>query len=816
MHLFVFILLVVHHSYGVLLNNAANVECYLSKLIKEFEEKPRDFKFSSIIHPPLPRDFSASSKADYFYPKVLIWSPQEHFGIEMKCPVHNKNLPPLKWTKTVSGNKDCDARLIYDLHGNIILVQRIYYCVRGRICHSLRSTSLDVLHCLPSSIQVYFPIELFQRSGCTKNLLQYIETQILQGVNFLTISEGLASLNFQAFCRHRQMYLAAADEHSTAVNSSYSEFYSNQIFAFPSNDQIINLFLETFRRKKHLYQMDMDGVTATALSCDHTFKISRNIGLVREDDNKFINQFDQLFIALNEKGEVLAWKLTKSTAFSEIEDILNDVKSRLVRLNSKLDVICVDDCCHVRNKYNSVFPEVDVKLDLFHACQRIVRTMPRTNPLFGDMLRNFTQIFREDDDQGQSRLKSTPNKEKIESNLNSFMERWTNIPSSPLTDSTLLEIDLMRGHIAKGCLSGIPAGLGTERNEQLHRLLNRSLISGATRISTELAIALLTVLLHYHSKKASASTHSCNKRIKAGIQIDASTPQEEKTAQKHDKTSVTSSMENIVHSDALNVEPQVVMAEDIGDVCNESIASVILSSADNLRETIENTAKQSCDRSFVALDMLYTSKMTDILHVETNDGTEDPTVNSHLMNLERQLAGFGLQLDSIQRDGDCAFRSVIREITKRSVDDTVLQNHLNFLQLSTLDEDKATYALRQLFVKELTEKIEMYHNFVSGSKEEWESKVRELQRSGVFDQDIGDVVMKACSNIIRVPIVVITSSQSIPQVPFSPDQSVSNNPIYVAYHYYGAGHYDATVKAGKMCTSLKYPVSLLLKYILGS
>lgn len=796
MQVFIFLLLMVYNSSGVLLNNAADVELYIDTITKEFQEKPQDSKFSSVIHPPFPS--AVSSKTEYFMPKVLIWSPQEHFGIQMKCPVHDKNLLPLKWTNTVSGRKDSDARLVYDIQGNIILVQRIYYCVHGRISHILRSTSPDVLRCLPSNIQAYFPVELFQRSGCTKNLLQYIETQILQGVNFLTISEGLASLNFRTFCRQRQIYLAAANDHCTEVNSSYSEFYSNPVFAFPSNDQIINLFLETFRRKKHLYEMEMDRVTAAALTCDHTFKISNNIRLVREEDNKFIKQFDQLFIALNENGEVLAWKLTKSTAFSEIQDVLNELKTRLEGLNSKLDLICLDDCCHMRNKYNGVFPDVDVKLDLFHACQRIVRTVLRTNPLYRDMIKDFTQIFRQDDDQGQSRLKSTPKKEKIESNLDSFIERWTNIPSSPLTDSTLLEIEHLRGHIAKGCLSDIPAGYGTERNEQLHRLLNRSLISGATRISTELAIALLTVLLHYHTKKASACTHSCNKRIKTGIPIDAST-KVNKPAPKPVKTPMISIMEKVVpNSNSLNAEVQVVVAEDIKDVCNDTIAGVILLSAQNLRETIENTAKQSCNRSFDALDMLYTSKMPDILRIEANDDSQDPTISSHIKNLERQLAGFGLKLDSIQRDGDCAFRSIIREITKRSIDETFIHNHLDTLQLTCLDEDRATFALRQLFVKELTEKKEIYHNFVTGSKEELVSKAEVFQISGVFDQDIGDVVMKACSNILRVPIMVITSSQSVPQVPFFPDQPISNDPIYVAYHYYGAGHYDATVKAGKI------------------
>ena len=78
--------------------------------------------------------------------------------------------------------------------------------------------------------------------------------------------------------------------------------------------------------------------------------MSRNIGFVREEDNKLITQFSQLFIALNEKGEVLACKPTKSTSFSEIEDVLLDVKKILELAESKTGCDCVDEC-RVRNKY---------------------------------------------------------------------------------------------------------------------------------------------------------------------------------------------------------------------------------------------------------------------------------------------------------------------------------------------------------------------------------------------------------------------------------------------------------------------------------
>ena len=71
----------------------------------------------------------------------------------------------------------------------------------------------------------------------------------------------------------------------------------------------------------------------------------------------------------------------------------------------------------------------------------------------------------------------------------------------------------MRLHIQRECLPGIPPGCGTERNEQLHRLLNRSFITGATRISVELVMALLFILFYYHTTKLSAFRHDCNARV---------------------------------------------------------------------------------------------------------------------------------------------------------------------------------------------------------------------------------------------------------------------------------------------------------------
>lgn len=61
-------------------------------------------------------------------------------------------------------------------------------------------------------------------------------------------------------------------------------------------------------------------------TCDDTFKISPNIGVVSEGEKtKFVTLFKNVFV-LNENSEIVDWRLTKSTAFDEISDVLTSLK----------------------------------------------------------------------------------------------------------------------------------------------------------------------------------------------------------------------------------------------------------------------------------------------------------------------------------------------------------------------------------------------------------------------------------------------------------------------------------------------------------
>ena len=83
---------------------------------------------------------------------------------------------------------------------------------------------------------------------------------------------------------------------------------------------------------------------------------------------------------------------------------------------------------------------------------------------------------------------------KIEENFNAFINKWAYVKDGLVTQETFQATENLRVHVRKGCLSNIPPGCGTAWNEYIHRILNRSLLAGATTISIELAIAVLTIL----------------------------------------------------------------------------------------------------------------------------------------------------------------------------------------------------------------------------------------------------------------------------------------------------------------------------------
>lgn len=60
---------------------------------------------------------------------------------------------------------------------------------------------------------------------------------------------------------------------------------------------------------------------------------------------------------------------------------------------------------------------------------------------------------------------------------------------------------------------------------------------------------------------------------------------------------------------------------------------------------------------------------------------------------------------------------------------------------------------------------------------------------------LGDLIRKTCAEVLQITMVLVSSSESIPWPLFVPDKFPSEESVFVAFHFYGAGYYDSTRKA---------------------
>ena len=235
------------------------------------------------------------------------------------------------------------------------------------------------------------------------------------------------------------------------------------------------------------------------ISIDHTFKVAANVGYFRSD-HKWVTQYNSLFIIVNEVGQVLTWQFTKSEATSEVKHLMEALLHRFTLQNVTVNYVVLDDCCKWHAFLQDVFGgHVIVKLDLFHAVQCITRTFSRRDPYYSAIISELRMVFRMSGDIGKTRSMPTPQPHIIYQNLHLFLGRWQQV--AKFRNTTLKEIENLKKHIIKGCLTNVPTGFGTNRNEALHKHINPYFRK--SRLGVQAAYALLCLLFYMHNKRKS-------------------------------------------------------------------------------------------------------------------------------------------------------------------------------------------------------------------------------------------------------------------------------------------------------------------------
>ena len=186
----------------------------VDKLLEEYSSHSGYYHYDSVI--------STGLENSRLIPKVFIWCPIQHNGIKVVCPVHRCVLTFNRWTSCVVKNNKFNPRLVYDLEGNIILIQACYVCPRG---DQFFSASKDILDVLPGRIKDSFPFRMSHRSACSNRLLDYVITSLTMGHSFLDITESILAMNYRAFYR-------------VNGNIPTASFYDSPLYSSPGNDKI--------------------------------------------------------------------------------------------------------------------------------------------------------------------------------------------------------------------------------------------------------------------------------------------------------------------------------------------------------------------------------------------------------------------------------------------------------------------------------------------------------------------------------------------------------------------------------------------------
>ncbi len=96
--------------------------------------------------------------------------------------------------------------------------------------------------------------------------------------------------NLSEFIRNHQMW--DQGQHKGPVNS-------------PSSDLIRDFFLFHIEKYKAKYKQVMKSWSINAISADHTFRVSANVGFYRSKERYGILAFDSLFLIMNQDSQVV-------------------------------------------------------------------------------------------------------------------------------------------------------------------------------------------------------------------------------------------------------------------------------------------------------------------------------------------------------------------------------------------------------------------------------------------------------------------------------------------------------------------------------
>ena len=626
-------------------------------------------------------------------------------------------------------------RILHAEDDIVLLVSSVYICPQG---HRTLGHDSTILKQLPSYTEI--PFVLLHKSGFTANFVAACSSMCNNGFAILKIESILAERRWGYYTRRKEMYSAAVKSYKCQQSDfemeAFPDFSEIGLPHLPSNDIIAHIFLHDFFENERRYIHSVQQLLCEQfLSIDHTFKVATNIGYVRSD-GKWTTLFDGLLLVMNEKGQVISWQFTNSTAFDNVADLLSQLARRFQNANKSINIISVDNCCQWRKKLQNVFGDnVRVVLDLFHAVQRISRKIPKRHPYYHSCIQDLRLAFRQKGDYGLKRTLDTPSSKTITENLNDFANKWRKIDKNGwkiFTKEAQHEVQKLITHASKKCITEIPKGCGTNHNEAFHRHLNS--ILSKNRIGVMLAYALITVAIYSHNNNIGKK----GKRIVKSIQEYSVCSSETLEHMGFPNSSLRKEIDQesgaTMESSPLDTTEEILSAETAFKIANKSV--MLFEMNRNMSAHTQTSGKK----------WLYIPFMHNIHGLPCNThSTSDWT--HHEENIDTVLLAWNFERVRVEADGDCFFQGIALNLLNR-------KEIWNIRDDSNMEQVVAI--LRQALVEEWTgDSIDEYIGFIrchnqstdqdkdsqfEQRTEVFQTEANKFLLPGFYDTDIGDAM----------------------------------------------------------------------------
>ena len=326
----------------------------------------------------------------------------------------------------------------------------------------------------------------------------------------------------------------------------------------------------------------------------------------------------------------------------------------------------------------------------------------------------------------------------------------------------------------KGCLSGIPVGCGTNRNEVFHRYIRT--FFHRSRVGMLIAYALMMVII-YQFNSTQVGTR---KQLTPPITSFTTSITTHTEPMGIVSSPTGTSRDSTWHQDS--IDEDIIDESSVGDLIIQSLSQQhLMSHVSKHSKTATNWWK------FIQFGQVVPFV---------------PTIDEkclHTQRLKELVRSWKFSIVNVPEDGNCFFTSVALELSNFAKD-TIQQLGL---PLSAPITDLVS-KLRAVMVEELLgARRYLYEEFFPDISQ-YDKWADDFRQNYFYDCDLGNIMPLAMANALSMSFVIFTSHERSPVYYVTPSCCTPTNILYVAYTTCGSGHYEACIPVSNdTCTPTK-------------